>query len=141
MLNRVILIGNLGSDPTVRYTPAGDSIATLNLATTRNWKNKNGEKQSETEWHRVTLFGALAKVAGEYTKKGSKLYIEGRIKTDKYQKDGRDVYTTGIIGESLQMLDSRGGEPVQSTEQRPANNAQPASYDSDVPDFDDSIPF
>ena len=138
MLNKVMLIGNLGADPEVRYLQSGDSVTTLRLATTRNWKNKSGEKQSETEWHRVTLFGALAKVAGDYTKKGSKIYIEGRIKTDKYQKDGQDVYTTGIIGESLQLLDSRSGENGQYTEQKPAQSAkQPAQHDDDF----DGIPF
>ena len=138
MLNKVILAGNLGADPTIGYTPSGDPIATLYLATTRNWKNKNGEKQSETEWHRVTLFGALAKVAGDYTKKGSRVYVEGRIKTDKYQKNGQDVYTTGIIGESLQLLDSRSGENGHHTEQNQRNNARPAQSE---PDFDDDIPF
>lgn len=142
MLNKVMLIGNLGADPEIRYTPAGDPIATLRLATTRRWKDKNGERKDETEWHRVTLFGALAKVAGDYTKKGSKIYIEGRIKTDKYQKDGQDVYTTGIIGESLQLLDSRNGENGQHTEQKPAQSAKPAQQQSSDPyDYDDQIPF
>ena len=136
-----MLIGNLGSDPEIRYTASGDPIAVLRIATTRRWKDKNGERKEETEWHRVTLFGALAKVAGDYTKKGSKLYIEGRIKTDKYQKDGQDVYTTGIIGESLQMLDSRSGEPAQYNEQRPANNANPATGQANYDDFNDDFPF
>lgn len=132
MLNKVMLIGNLGADPEIRYQPSGDSIASLRLATTRKWKDKNGEKKEETEWHRVTLFGALAKVAGEYTKKGSKLYIEGRIKTDKWQKDGQDMYTTGIVGESLQMLDSR---PEASQQRDAAPQSQASS------DYSDDIPF
>lgn len=140
MLNKVMLIGNLGADPEIRYTPAGDPIATLRLATTRKWKDKNGERKEETEWHRITLFGSLAKFAGDYTKKGSKMYIEGRIKTDKYQKDGQDVYTTGIIGESLQMLDSRSSENGQHTEQKAPNNAPPAAGTANY-DIDDDIPF
>ena len=139
-VNKAILIGNLCSDPTIRFTPSGDSIATLNIATNRRWKDKNGEKKEEAEFHRVTLFGALAKVAGDYTKKGSKIYIEGRIKTDKYQKDGQDVYTTGIIGESLQLLDSRSGENGQYTEQKPAQSPKQPAQQYDVDD-DISIPF
>ena len=137
MLNKVMLIGNLGADPEVRYLQS-ESITMLRLATTRKWKNKNGEKQSETEWHRVTFFGALAKVAGDYTKKGSKIYVEGRIKTDKYQRDGQDVYTTGIIGESLQLLDSRSVENSQYTEQEQAQSAKQSAQQDD---FSEDLPF
>ncbi|QPK65349.1 single-stranded DNA-binding protein [Methylomonas sp. LL1] len=152
MLNKVMLIGRLGADPEIRYMPSGDPIATLNLATSRRWKDRNsGERKEETEWHRVTFFGPVAKVCGEYLKKGSQVYVEGRIKTDKYQKDGVDVYRTGIIGEQMNMLDSRSGgtanysdnaPPASSYDNRPSGPATssqpaPASYD----DFDDDIPF
>ncbi|MDD2740471.1 MAG: single-stranded DNA-binding protein [Methylomonas lenta] len=154
MLNKVMLIGRLGADPEIRYMPSGDSIATLNVATSRRWKDRNsGERKEETEWHRVTFFGPVAKVCGDYLKKGSQVYIEGRIKTDKYQKDGVDVYRTGIIGEQMNMLDSRSGgtanyadnsSPASSHNNRPsapaaasAPQSTPASYD----DFDDDIPF
>lgn len=149
MLNKVILIGRLGADPTIRYMPSGDGIATLNVATTRRWKDKqSGERKEETEWHRVTFFGPVAKVCGEYLKKGSQVYVEGRIKTDKYQKDGVDVYRTGIIGEQMNMLDGKQestGQQAQprqqgSTDNRPQSGEggnQPATYD----DFDDDIPF
>lgn len=153
MLNKVMLIGRLGADPEIRYMPSGDSIATLNVATSRRWKDRNsGERREETEWHRVTFFGPVAKVCGDYLKKGSQVYIEGRIKTDKYQKDGVDVYRTGIIGEQMNMLDSRsGGTTNYSDNAPPASNSSygnqqsapaptqstPASYD----DFDDDIPF
>ncbi len=151
MLNQVQLIGNLGNDPDIRMMPSGDPIATFSLATTRKWKDKStGEKKSETEWHRVTIFGALAKVVEQYVRKGSKLYIQGRIKTTKYQKDGKDQYSTGIIGEQMIMLDSKQdgassyNEPKAAARPAPANNqrqparqAQPQGYD----DFDDDIPF
>ena len=149
MLNRVMLIGNLGADPELRYMPNGGAVATINVATTRNWKAKNGEKQSETEWHRVTFFQRLAEVAGEYLKKGSKVYIEGRIKTDQYEKDGQTVYRTGIIGESMQMLSSKsdGGQQgsQQATQQSRPEQAQqsqaPQQSGSPYDAFDDDIPF
>ena len=141
MLNKVMLIGRLGADPEVRYMPSGDPIASLRLATTRRWKNKNGERQEETEWHRITFFGALAKIAGEYLKKGSQVYVEGRIKTEKYQKNGEDTYSTGIVGEELKMLDSvnansSNNQAQQSQQPRPKNQQ---NYSNDG--FDDDIPF
>jgi single-strand DNA-binding protein len=110
-INKVTLIGNLGRDPEVRYMPNGAATCTLSLATTRSWKNKDsGEKQEETEWHRVVFFDRLAEVAGEYLKKGKPVYIEGRLRTRKWQdKDGRDVYTTEIIAVEMQMLGGREG--------------------------------
>jgi single-strand DNA-binding protein len=139
MLNKVMLICALGADPELRYMQSGDPIATLRVATSRRWKDKqSGERKEETEWHRVTFFGATAKVCGEYLKKGSKVYIEGRIKTDKYQKDGVDVYRTGIVGEVLQMLDSRSGNNDQNANQNPINNENNHSAGSD---FSDDIPF
>ncbi|MBV8603430.1 MAG: single-stranded DNA-binding protein [Pelomonas sp.] len=110
-VNKVILIGNLGRDPEVRYTPSGAAVCNLNLATTRNWKNRDsGERQEETEWHRVVLYDRQAEIAGEYLKKGRPVYIEGRLKTRKWQdKDGRDNYTTEIVCDTMQLLGGREG--------------------------------
>jgi single-strand DNA-binding protein len=110
-VNKVILIGNLGKDPEVRYSPNGNAMCNLTLATSRNWKSKDtGEKMEETEWHRVVLYDRLAEIAGEYLKKGRPVYIEGRLKTRKWQdKDGADRYTTEIVGDSMQLLGSREG--------------------------------
>jgi len=153
MLNKVTLIGNLGNEPESRFTPSGDQITTLTLATSRKWKDKQGQPQSETEWHRITIFGKLAKVASDYLHKGSKVYFEGRIKTTKYQKDGADVYSTGIIAESMVMLDGRpegqgnnfGQSPGSQFDHQPQyaapaqNNGGPQT--DNFADFDDDIPF
>jgi single-strand DNA-binding protein len=115
MLNKVMLIGNLGADPEVRYMPSGEAVTNVRLATSRRWKDKQtGEQREATEWHRVVFFNIgnlkLAEIAGEYLKKGSKVYVEGRIQTRKWQdKEGRDQYTTEIVGEQMQMLDSKTG--------------------------------
>ena len=150
MLNKVTLIGRLGFDPEVRYMPSGDAITNIRLATSRRWKDRNsGERKEETEWHRVVFFAGLAKVAGEYLKKGSLIYVEGRIRTNKWQgQDGQERYTTEIIAEEMQMLDNRSGgttgfsdagaPPVSTYEsQGSAAPSGPAAYD----DFDDDIPF
>lgn len=144
MLNKVILIGRLGADPEVRYMPSGDQITTIRLATTRRWKDRStNERKEEAEWHRVTFFGGLAKTAGDYLKKGSQAYVEGRIKTTKYEKNGQDHYSTGIIGEVMNMLDARNGSSAASGENQnssasqPSNQPPPANHD----DFDDDIPF
>lgn len=110
-VNKVILIGNLGRDPEVRYNPSGGAWCTISLATTRNWKNREtGERQEETEWHRVVFNDRLAEIAGEYLKKGRPVYVEGRLKTRKWQdKEGRDTYTTEIIADQMQLLGSRDG--------------------------------
>ncbi|MCB1864061.1 MAG: single-stranded DNA-binding protein [Chromatiales bacterium] len=110
-INKVILIGNLGADPEVRYMPSGGAVANLRLATSEQWKDKNtGESQERTEWHRVVMFGRLGEIAGEYLKKGAKIYVEGRIQTRKWQnKEGQDQYTTEIVANDMQMLDGRGG--------------------------------
>jgi len=110
-VNKVILIGNLGRDPEVRYTPSGAAVCTLRLATTRNWKNRDsGEKMEETEWHSVVLYDRQAEIAGEYLRKGRPVYIEGRLKTRKWQdKDGNDRYTTEIVAETMQLLGGREG--------------------------------
>jgi single-strand DNA-binding protein len=109
-VNKVILIGNLGKDPETRYLPSGDAVTNITVATTDTWKDKSGEKQEHTEWHRVAFFGKLAEIAGEYLKKGSPVYVEGRIRTRKWQdKEGQDRYSTEIIADRMQLLGSRGG--------------------------------
>jgi len=109
-VNKVILIGNLGRDPETRYMPDGGAITNISIATTETWKDKQGEKQEKTEWHRVAFFGKLAEIAGEYLKKGSQVYVEGRLQTRKWQdKDGADKYTTEIVANAMQMLGSRQG--------------------------------
>ncbi|MEO6031112.1 MAG: single-stranded DNA-binding protein [Burkholderiaceae bacterium] len=110
-INKVILIGNLGRDPEVRYTPNGSAVCNVSIATTRTWKNKDsGEKMEETEWHRVVFFDRLAEIAGEYLKKGRSVYVEGRLRTRKWQdKEGKDQYTTEVMATDMQMLGSREG--------------------------------
>src|SRR5437763_4967009 len=133
-VNKVILIGNLGRDPEVRYNPSGVAWCTVSIATTRNWKNReSGEKQEETEWHRVVFNDRLAEIAGEYLKKGRSVYVEGRLKTRKWtDKDGAEKYTTEIIATEMQMLGSRegmgggaAGDDGGGYEQRPAPAARP----------------
>ena len=153
MLNKVMLIGRLGADPEVRYMPSGDAITSIRLATSRRWRDRNtGERKEETEWHRVVFFGGLAKIAGEYLKKGSQAYVEGRIRTQKWQgQDGQDRYTTEIVADEMHMLDSRSGGTASYSDNAAPSAAQfdsrpsapasapaaPASFD----DFDDDIPF
>lgn len=109
-VNKVILIGNLGKDPETRYLPSGDAVANFSIATTEKFKDKSGAQQEHTEWHRVSFFGRQAEIAGEYLKKGSPVYIEGRIRTRKWQdKEGQDRFTTEIVGDRMQLLGSRGG--------------------------------
>ncbi len=145
-VNKVILVGNLGRDPEVRYSPNGQAIANVNIATSDSWKDKNtGEKQERTEWHRVVFFGRLAEIAGEYLKKGSQIYIEGRLQTRKWQdKDGNDRYTTEIVANEMQMLGSRAGSgvPADDSNQEPASQSKPATASTTgSDDFDDDIPF
>ncbi len=155
-VNKVILIGNLGRDPEIRYMPSGDAVATLNLATTEKWKDKNGEAQEQTEWHRVSFFGRQAEICGEYLRKGSSIYVEGRLQTRKWtDKDGNERYTTEIRGDRMQMLGGRGGGAGGTAEMReadysvgestpPARKAAPAGASkkpSGLEDLDDDIPF
>lgn len=115
-VNKVILVGNLGKDPETRYMPEGGAITNISLATTESWKDKaSGEKKEKTEWHRVSFFGKLAEIAGEYLKKGSQVYVEGRIQTREYEKDGAKRYSTEIIADRMQML---GGKPESKPEKR-----------------------
>ena len=166
-INKVILIGNLGRDPEVRYTPNGSAICNISVATTRNWKDKtSGDKVEETEWHRVVFYDRLAEIAGEYLKKGRPVYVEGRLKTRKWQdKDGKDVYTTEVIADNMQLLggregmgggdsgDDQGGDRGEgrSEGRAPARSAAPAPRPAPpkpapkaatgFDDMDDDIPF
>lgn len=134
-VNKAILIGHLGQDPEVRYLPDGKAVANFSLATSESWKDKDGNKQEKTEWHRISMFGRLAEVAGEYLKKGAAVYIEGRIQTRKWQdKEGKDRYTTEILGDRLQML----GGKSETASKPAASKAQPAGG---VEDMSDDIPF
>jgi len=110
-VNKVILIGNLGADPETRYLPSGDAVTNIRIATSEKWKDKSGEQQEHTEWHRIAFFGKLAEIAGEYLKKGSPVYVEGRIRTRKWQdkESGQDKYSTEIVADRMQLLGSRGG--------------------------------
>ena len=156
-VNKVILIGHLGKDPEVRYMPSGEAVANVTLATSENWKDKNGEKQEKTEWHNVVFYKRLAEIAGEYLKKGSQIYVEGRITTEKWQdKEGKDRYTTKIVANEMKMLDrkSSGGGSFEVVENQqaepgrsaPARSAAPAAKPapaakSSFDNFDDDIPF
>ena len=154
-VNKVILVGNLGRDPEVRFMPNGDAVCNFSIATTDSWKDKAGAKQERTEWHNIVMYRKLAEIAGEYLKKGRPVYVEGRLQTRKWQtKEGQDRYTTEIIADQMQMLGGReagsnsddGSDEYQSDSQqasRPAQSApaqKPAS-DSSFDDFEDDIPF
>ena len=166
-VNKVILLGNLGRDPEVRYMPSGDPIANITIATSSRYKNKAGEMVEETEWHRVTFFGRLAEIASQYLKKGNPVYVEGRIKTRKYtDKDGIEKYATDIIASEMQLLGGREGRGAPAGEDdgyggdaggnysrpapparpsapaaRPAPAPAPARPASGFDDMDDDIPF
>ena len=150
-VNKVILIGNLGKDPEVKYMPSGDAVANVTLATSETWNDKStGEKKEKTEWHRVVFFGKLAEIVGQYCKKGSKIYVEGQLQTRKWQgQDGQDRYSTEVVvrgfNGTMQMLDSRGQggggyAPAQSAPQAQPQQAAPAPATVDD-SFDDDIPF
>jgi single-strand DNA-binding protein len=153
-VNKVILIGNLGRDPEVRYLPSGDAVANITIATTETWKDKGGEKQEQTEWHRVAMFGKTAEIAGEYLKKGSQVYIEGKLQTRKWtDKDGQERYTTEIRADRMQMLGSRSGgsermappdddaPPRSTSTSAPAKKAAGAGKGGGFDDIEDDIPF
>lgn len=137
-VNKVILIGNLGQDPDVRYMPDGNAVANVTVATSDSWKDKTtGEPQERTEWHRVVFFRRLAEIVGEYLKKGSKVYIEGKLQTRKWQdQNGHDRYTTEIVADDMQMLDAKGGGTVSAT---PASSDAASARSNDG--FDDGVPF
>ncbi|MEI7612853.1 MAG: single-stranded DNA-binding protein [Betaproteobacteria bacterium] len=151
-VNKVILVGNLGADPETRYMPNGDAVANIRLATTESWKDKaSGEKKEITEWHRVVFYRKLAEIAGQYLKKGSAVYVEGRIRTRKWQdKEGQERYTTEIEANEMQMLGGRqsasssGGEAEYGgsmPSSAPASRAAPAKKAPSFEDMDDDIPF
>lgn len=145
-VNKAIIVGHLGRDPEVRYSASGAAIANVSVATTDSWKDKQtGENNEKTEWHRVVFFGRLAEIAGEYLKKGSQVYIEGRLQTRKWQdQNGQDRYTTEIVANDMQMLGGRGSVAADSFDEAPRKPAaSSAASASDVPtsDFDDDIPF
>ena len=157
-VNKVILMGNLGRDPEVRYSPDGAAVCNVSIATTSSWKDKNsGERREETEWHRVVFYNRLAEIAGEYLKKGRPVYVEGRIKTRKWQnKEGVDQFTTEVVADNMQLLGGRdggdggssGGNEGGSSAPRPAARAQqaarpaaPAAGGENLSDMDDDIPF
>ena len=139
-VNKVILVGNLGADPEVKYMPNGNAVANVTLATSESWKDKqSGEQKDKTEWHRVVFFRRLAEIAGEYLKKGSQIYIEGKLQTRKWQdKNGNDRYTTEIIANEMQMLGGRGGG---SADFGAASSAAAPAAAAAVDEFDDDIPF
>ncbi|MYJ96114.1 MAG: single-stranded DNA-binding protein [Proteobacteria bacterium] len=145
-INKVILVGNLGADPETRYMPSGGAVTNISLATTRSWRDReSGEQQERTEWHRVVFFSRLAEIAGEYLRKGRQVYIEGELRTRKWQdRDGNDRYTTEIVANEMQMLggrsdmDAPGRMPARGVAEQPAS-AAPSSTRTD--DLDDDIPF
>jgi single-strand DNA-binding protein len=151
-VNKVILVGNLGADPETRYTAGGSAVTNVRLATTDSWRDKqSGEQQERTEWHRVVFWGRLAEIAAEYLRKGSQIYVEGRIQTRKWQgQDGQDRWTTEIVGNEMQMLGSRGGaqSPPPPDFDRAASGGDSGDSGGSgtrkaetVEDFDDDIPF
>jgi len=155
-INKVILVGNLGQDPEVRYTPAGAAVTTISVATTESWKDKDGNKQERTEWHRVVFFSRLAEIAGEYLKKGSQVYIEGKLRTNKWQdKSGADRYTTEIMANEMQMLGGKdaqinhsgsgdnvvGNKVVNQSPKAQGGGSTAQSGQPNYDDFDDEIPF
>ena len=156
-VNKVILVGNLGKDPEIRYTPSGAAMANITLATSDSWKDKQtGEQQERTEWHRIVFFSRLAEIVGEYLKKGSQIYVEGRIQTRKWQdQSGQDRYTTEVVGNEMQMLGSKGGGSSMASGDVDFDQSAPSDTSSEksmpgksagkpagaADDFDDDIPF
>ncbi|MDB3993835.1 single-stranded DNA-binding protein [Gammaproteobacteria bacterium] len=152
-VNKVILVGNVGNDPEVRYMPNGNAVANVSVATSDSWKDKNtGDQQERTEWHRVVFFNRLAEIVEQYIKKGSKLYLEGRLQTRSWEQDGVKRYSTEIVASEMQMLDSRGsagsaqdfGEQTSApgpASQKPVEASEPTAPPSNFDNFDDDIPF
>lgn len=152
-VNKVILVGNLGADPETRYLPSGEAVTNIRIATTDRWKDKaSGEMKEATEWHRISFFGRLAEISGEYLKKGSQVYVEGSLRTRKYDKDGQTHYATEIRGDAMQMLGSRqgGGAPESRGAERGGDRPAPAKSEGkpaakkpagSFNDMEDDIPF
>ncbi len=144
-VNKVILVGNLGQDPEIKYMPSGQAVCNISIATTESWNDKtSGEKVEKTEWHRVVFFRRLAEIAGEYLRKGSQVYVEGRLQTRKWQdQSGNDRYTTEIVANEMQMLGAKGGGVASMPESSSmSSQPEPVAAGSSAPDdFDDDIPF
>ena len=146
-VNKVILVGNLGNDPETRYMPSGDAVTNISIATTESWKDKqSGEQKEKTEWHRVVMFRRLGEIAAEYLRKGSQVYIEGKLRTNKWKdRDGNDRYTTEIIADEMQMLGGRGGAGGGDYSSGGGSNKSSGGKQNSPPppadDFDDDIPF
>lgn len=144
-VNKVIIVGNLGQEPDTRYMPSGSAVTNISVATNESYKDKNsGEQVDRTEWHRVAFFNRLAEIAGEYLHKGSQVYVEGRLRTRKWQdKDGHDRYTTEIIADQMQMLGGRGGSPDAPSQSQGGfqPKRQASAAPAPEPEFDDDIPF
>ncbi len=141
-INKVILVGNLGQDPDTRYMPSGSAVTNLRIATSEQWKDKQtGEQKERTEWHNVAMFGKLAEIAAEYLRKGSQVYVEGKLRTRKWQdKQGNDRWTTEVVADEMQMLGGRGGGAAPMASE-PASSSGPGFPDRGGDDFDDDIPF
>ena len=142
-INKVIVVGNLGADPDTRYMPSGGAVTNLSVATSETWKDKQtGEQKERTEWHKVAMFGRLAEIAAEYLRKGSQVYIEGKLRTRKWQdRDGNDRYTTEIIADEMQMLGGRGGGGGSAPMRDDSGPSSAPPPQSSPDDFDDDIPF
>jgi single-strand DNA-binding protein len=152
-INKVILVGRLGQDVELKYTASSDAVASMSVATSENWTDKSGQRQEKTEWHRVVMFRKLAEIAGQYLKKGSQVYIEGKLQTNKWQDNtGADRYTTQIVANSMQMLDSKNSGGTSGAGQQPPQQSQQPQQDSQSPQapitpvetndsFEDDIPF
>ena len=147
-INKVIIVGNLGNDPEIRTMPNGEAVANISVATSESWTDKNsGEKKTQTEWHRIVLYRGLAEIAGQYLKTGSQVYIEGRLKTRKWQdSNGQDRYTTEIQGDNLQMLGGRNqdaaqNQPTKQQDKQQKAQSKPQQSEPPVDAFDDNIPF
>jgi single-strand DNA-binding protein len=139
-INKVILVGNLGRDPETRYLPSGGAVTNVSLATSRSWKDRDsGEQREKTEWHRIVFFNRLGEIAGEYLKRGSKVYVEGELRTREWEKEGQKHFTTEIVANEMQMLDSKGGNTDFDTNNNPSSGAPSSLSSTDI--IDDDIPF
>ncbi|MEC8299554.1 MAG: single-stranded DNA-binding protein [Pseudomonadota bacterium] len=139
-INKVILVGNLGRDPETRYLPSGGAVTNVSLATSRSWKDRDsGEQREKTEWHRIVFFNRLGEIAGEYLKRGSKVYVEGELRTREWEKEGQKHFTTEIVANEMQMLDSKGGNTDFDANNNPSSGAPSSLSSTDI--IDDDIPF
>ena len=139
-INKVILVGNLGRDPETRYLPSGGAVTNVSLATSRSWKDRDsGEQREKTEWHRIVFFNRLGEIAGEYLKRGSKVYVEGELRTREWEKEGQKHFTTEIVANEMQMLDSKGGNTDFDINNNPSSGAPSSLSSTDI--IDDDIPF